>query len=188
MRIETCSVSGAPMYPGHGITFVRNDGKVFRFSSKKARRLFERRVNPNRLRWTKAYRRKNGKELSVDSTFEFEKKRNVPLKYDRELYAKTIHAIKRVSEVQEQRQRAYYFKRMVPSLKVRKMQVARELKTNIDLIYAPVSAKRFAEMQELKANQDVMMENEMKLQNTSSSKSKKKKHQQDDDVEIEDNE
>jgi len=172
------------MYPGHGISFVRNDGKVFRFSSKKARRLFERRVNPNRLRWTKAYRRKNGKELSVDSTFEFEKRRNVPVKYDRELYAKTISAMKRVSEIQEQRQRAFYFKRMVPSLKVRKMQIARELKTNIDLIYAPVSAKRSAEMAELREN-NTMLDSEIKLQN-SSTKSKKKQSTEE-DVEIEDN-
>ncbi|EFC43038.1 ribosomal protein L24E [Naegleria gruberi] len=186
MRIEQCSVSGAPMYPGHGITFVRNDGKVFRFSSKKARKLFERRVNPNRLRWTKAYRRKNGKELSVDNTFEFEKKRNVPVKYDRELYAKTIHSIKRVNEIQEQRQRAYYFKRMVPSLKVRKMQIARELKTNIDLIYAPVSAKRSQEMAALRENQ-AMLDTELKLQNTSK-KSTKRKQSEDDDVEIVDNE
>lgn len=185
MRIDTCSVSGAPMYPGHGITFVRNDGKVFKFSSKKARKLFNRRVNPNRLRWTKAYRRKNGKELSVDNTFEFEKKRNVPLKYDRELYAKTIHSMKRVSDIQEQRQRAYYFKRMVPSLKVRKMQVQRELNTNIDLIYAPVAAKRAAEMAELK-NSHNMVDTEMKLQNTSSSKKKNKSN--DEDVNIEDNE
>ncbi|KAL9642255.1 hypothetical protein ABK040_007255 [Willaertia magna] len=181
MRIETCSVSGAPIYPGHGMAFVRNDGKVFRFSSRKCRKLFERRVNANRIAWTKAYRRNHGKELSVDTTFEFEKRRNVPVKYDRELYSKTIQAMKKVSEIQEKRQRSFYFKRMVSSLKQRKMQVQREIKMSRDLIYAPVSAVGKAHTIKQK-EESKKLDTEMKLKNTSSKK--KQQEEEDSDVEI----
>jgi large subunit ribosomal protein L24e len=38
------------------------------------------------MRWTKAYRKAIGKDMAKDSVFEFEKKRNEPLKYNRDLY------------------------------------------------------------------------------------------------------
>ena len=43
-------------------------------------------VSSNR---TKAFRKGAGKELAIDPSFEFEKRRNIPVKYDRELWQKT---------------------------------------------------------------------------------------------------
>jgi len=47
------------------------------------------------MRWTKAYRKSHGKEMIVDSTFEFEKRRNEPQKYNREVMVQTVQAMKK---------------------------------------------------------------------------------------------
>merc|ERR1712013_291036 len=57
--------------------------------------------NPRKAKWTKAFRKSAGKELAVDPSFEFEKKRNVPVKYDRELWQNSIQAMQRVEEIKE---------------------------------------------------------------------------------------
>jgi large subunit ribosomal protein L24e len=151
---------GCPIYPGHGSTFVRNDSKIFRYCSKKCRNLFRKKVNPRRLKWSKHFRRTHGRELNIDSTFDFEKQRNTPIKYDRELYSATIRAMKRISEIQQARQRNFYFKRMTVSLKNRKMKIRRDLKKNLDLVVAPVAKERAAIVQRLEqvAMQDQTLE------------------------------
>merc|ERR1712200_366714 len=60
--------------------------------------------NPRKAKWTKAFRKSAGKELAVDPSFEFEKKRNVPVKYDRELWQNSIHAMQRVEEIKNKQQ------------------------------------------------------------------------------------
>ena len=45
---------------------------------------FNLKRNPRKVRWTKA-RKVAGKEMAVDPTFELEKRRNRPVKYDRDL-------------------------------------------------------------------------------------------------------
>lgn len=48
----------------------------------------------------------------MDSTLEFEKRRNVPVKYDRELMATTISAVSRIQEIKAKREKAFYKNRM----------------------------------------------------------------------------
>ncbi|KAI0542262.1 ribosomal protein L24e-domain-containing protein [Xylaria digitata] len=113
MRVETCYFCSRPSYPGKGIQFVRNDGKAFRFCRSKCHKNFKMKRNPRKLGWTKAYRKAAGKEMTVDSTLQFAQRRNVPVRYDRTLWEKTMQAMTRIQEIRQKRERAHYKRRMV---------------------------------------------------------------------------
>lgn len=68
--------------------------------------------NPKKLRWTKAFRRATGRELSYDRTLEFEKRRNVPVRYDREKWEQTVRVIEKVEKVKAAREQRLYERRM----------------------------------------------------------------------------
>jgi len=112
MRIETCYFCSQPCYPSKGITFVRNDARLFRFCRSKCHKNFKMKRNPRKLKWTKAFRKSAGKEMLVDSTLTFGARRNVPVRYNRDLVAKTLKAMERVSEIRQRRERVFYKKRM----------------------------------------------------------------------------
>ncbi|KAL7464666.1 hypothetical protein ACHAXS_011429 [Conticribra weissflogii] len=146
MRIEKCYFCSSPCYPGHGVMFVRNDSKTFRFCRSKCHRNFNKKRNPRKVAWTKAYRKTRGKELAVDSTFEFEKRRNRPVKYDRNLMGKTIMAMQRVEQIKQAREERFHANRMKDA-KAEKVKQARvEIEKHAELL-APAVAKREEVMQ-----------------------------------------
>ncbi|KAI0180975.1 ribosome biogenesis protein RLP24 [Hypoxylon sp. FL1284] len=112
MRIETCYFCSRPAYPGKGITFCRNDAKQFRFCRSKCHKNFKMKRNPRKLKWTKAFRRAAGKEMTVDSTLQFAARRNVPVRYDRDLVAQTLRAMDRVAEIRAKRERVFAKRRL----------------------------------------------------------------------------
>ena len=86
--------------------------------------------NPRKVRWTKAFRKAHGKEMTIvcapfvvsscrqlstsqDATYEFEKRRNVPVRYNRELLQTTIKAMKRVGEIRQKREHVFWKNRCV---------------------------------------------------------------------------
>jgi len=83
--------------------------------------------NPRRVRWTKSFRRASGKEMTVDSTFEFEKRRNIPVRYDRDLMSKTLQTMQRVRAIRQRRERAFYVSRVEQGKVVERAGLAREL-------------------------------------------------------------
>ncbi|KAG0141404.1 hypothetical protein CROQUDRAFT_292547 [Cronartium quercuum f. sp. fusiforme G11] len=127
MRIEKCYFCGANVYPGHGTMFVRNDAKMFRFCRSKCHKNFKMKRNPRKVRWTKAFRKAAGKEMTMDSTLDFEKRRNVPIKYDRELVNSTITAIDRVAAIKARREKAFYAARISASAPVTRKSLATEV-------------------------------------------------------------
>ncbi|KAH8664976.1 60S ribosomal protein L24 [Tricladium varicosporioides] len=112
MRIETCYFCSRPCYPSKGITFVRNDARLFRFCRSKCHKNFKMKRNPRKLAWTKAFRKASGKEMVVDGTLAFAAKRNIPIRYDRDQIAITEKAMARFEEVKQKRQRVFYKNRM----------------------------------------------------------------------------
>jgi len=64
--------------------------------------------------------------MVVDTTLQFAARRNVPVRYDRDLVAATLHAMERVTEVRARRERAFYRKRMA-GRRARELADARKL-------------------------------------------------------------
>ncbi|XP_043934877.1 probable ribosome biogenesis protein RLP24 isoform X1 [Protopterus annectens] len=197
MRIEKCYFCSGPIYPGHGMMFVRNDckkpllgdrkhnvmvhchskkeltslcvhqenqlascyWKVFRFCKSKCHKNFKKKRNPRKVRWTKAFRKAAGKELTVDNSFEFEKRRNIPVKYNRELWSQTVTAMKRVEEIKQKRQARFIMNRLKKGKELQKEQDIKEVKQNIHLIRAPHAgtSKKLEEKMVQKLQEDVEM-------------------------------
>ncbi|KAJ9091993.1 hypothetical protein QFC19_008861 [Naganishia cerealis] len=96
--------------------------------------------NPRKVRWTKAFRKAAGKEMTIDKTFEFEKRRNVPIKYSRDLVQTTLQAMKRIAEIKARRERAFWKNRMSGN-KTRKLtHQTSEISRHINLVQ-PRAAK-----------------------------------------------
>lgn len=112
MRIHQCHFCSSKIYPLHGILFVRNDAKEFRFCRSKCHKAFKHRKNPRKVKWTKAFRRNQGKELTIDSTLQFATKRNIPVRYNRDLFEQTINAMNRIQEIKNKREKVFYKNRM----------------------------------------------------------------------------
>jgi len=124
--------------------FVRNDCKVFNFCRGKCHKNFKKKKNPRKAKWTKAFRKSAGKELAVDPSFEFEKRRNVPVKYDRELWQTTVNAMQRVEEIKNKRQAHHIFQRMKAAKKIQKAKDIREVERDLALIKSPAAGLKKA--------------------------------------------
>ncbi len=68
--------------------------------------------NPRKLAWTKSFRRAHNKEMTIDSTLALSARRNVPVRYNRELVAQTLGAMQRIEEIRGRRERQFYRTRM----------------------------------------------------------------------------
>mgnify|MGYP003574516712 CR=1 FL=1 len=143
------------------MTFVRNDCKVFRFCRAKCHKGFKKKRNPRKVRWTKAFRKAAGKELTVDPSLEFEKRRNIPVKYDRKLWQNTVEAMKKIDEIKVKRQNQYIMNRLKKGKELRKAADFKEVEKNIHLIKSPAARSSRLEkkmVQVIKEEEDEDME------------------------------
>ncbi|KAL4290406.1 hypothetical protein GQ457_14G013490 [Hibiscus cannabinus] len=139
MRIEKCWFCSSTVYPGHGIQFVRNDAKIFRFCRSKCHKNFKMKRNPRKVKWTKAYRRLHGKDMTQDSTFEFERKRNRPERYDRNLAENTLKAIKKIDKIRSDRASDHIKNRLKTGKVQRQKEARKQLEQGIHLVKAPLA-------------------------------------------------
>ncbi|KAK9819326.1 hypothetical protein WJX74_006317 [Apatococcus lobatus] len=137
MRLEKCWFCSSTVYPGHGITFVRNDATIFKFCRSKCHKNFKMKRNPRKVKWTKASRKLAGKELVKDTTFDMERRRNRPEKYDRELMHKTVKAMQKIDEIRQKRADRLWEKRMASAKQQQTAADKRELGKSMHLIRAP---------------------------------------------------
>ncbi|VDI33317.1 large subunit ribosomal protein L24e [Mytilus galloprovincialis] len=136
---------------------------IFRFCRSKCHRAFKKKRNPRKAKWTKAFRKAAGKELTVDPSFEFEKRRNVPIKYDRELWQTSLKAMKRIEEIRIKRQNQYILNRLKKGKELRKEADVKEVEKNIHLIRAPGAKGKQLErkMVQVIKEEDVDMDEEV---------------------------
>lgn len=64
--------------------------------------------------------------MTVDSTLAFAQRRNIPIRYNRDLVAKTLEAMQRVSEIRAKRERQFYINRMKGN-KAKQLEADRKL-------------------------------------------------------------
>ncbi|CAD5172392.1 unnamed protein product [Musa acuminata subsp. malaccensis] len=62
---ELCRFSGAKIYPGNGIRFVRSDSPVFLLANSKCKRCFHNCLKPAKLTWTAMYRKQHKSDFCM---------------------------------------------------------------------------------------------------------------------------
>ena len=161
MRIETCYFCSGPIYPGHGIVFVRNDAKIFRFCRSKCHRNFKAKKNPRKIRWTKAYRKTHGKELVTDPVYDFEKIRNTPIKYNRDIWTDTVQAMDKLAKIRKDREDRFFEKRMRRAAHDKKEIIKKDLIRHEQLISDPIIRGKIDKLRE-ERDEKRQLENEKK--------------------------
>ncbi|EFA03091.1 probable ribosome biogenesis protein RLP24 [Tribolium castaneum] len=165
MRIETCYFCSSRIYPGHGIQFVRNDCKIFKFCRSKCHAAFKKKKNPRKVKWTKAYRKTVGKELAIDPSFEFEKRRHTPLKYDRQTWTKAIEAMKKVEHIKQKRQGTYIMQRLRKGRELEQERDVKEVQRDLSLIKSPAAGLKERKQKEAEEMHDSEEEMEGVVEN-----------------------
>lgn len=113
---------------------------------------------PRKLKWTKTHRALHGKEMIVDQNLllsQFAKRRNAPVKYDRNLMAATLKAMERIEEIRARRERVFTRRRLSGKAQREKkrMEDLKVIATGEHLI-----AKELADMERVKQGLDPLEE------------------------------
>lgn len=101
-----------------------------------------------------------GKELAIDPAFEFEKRRNEPVKYNREMWNKAVEAMKKISKIKDKRQGAYIMQRLRKGRELEEERDVKEVQRDLSLIKSPAAGLRAKEkemeVEDLSENEEQM--------------------------------
>ena len=89
-----------------------------------------------------------------DKTLEFEQHKDEPVRYNRDIYVKTIAAMNKVEEIKKERQMKFWRQRMAISKDNNRKAVINELKKHAKLIKNPAVKERIQE--KIKADEQRM--------------------------------
>lgn len=101
-----------------------------------------------------------GKELTQDPSFDFEKRRNIPVKYNRETWKRIVEATARVTEIKEKRSREFVMKRLRKGHNVEVEMDVKDVQKNISLIRSPAAGLRERKAKEAAQNAAMMSDDD----------------------------
>lgn len=133
----------------------RNDSKIFKFCRSKCHRHFKAKHNPKKFKWTKAYRKSHGKELLYDKSLEFEQKKSEPIKYDREVFIKTVQAMDKIKEIRDRREKMFWKKRMEAVKEKTKESLENQIMKGSVLIKDEETKKIFEEKKKIRDSEKI---------------------------------
>ncbi|KRX70595.1 Leucine-rich repeat-containing protein 47 [Trichinella sp. T6] len=119
--------------------------RLFETIASKCHKSFKMKRNPRKFGWTKAGRQVMKKDLSNDLSLEFEKRRNEPQKYDRNVWNKTVDIMKKIESVKQKRQALFIKNRLKAGIEMRKERDQINMKKNIHLLKSPAAMITFVE-------------------------------------------
>lgn len=122
--------------------------------------------NPRKFSWTKAFRAAMGKDLVVDNVYDFETRRNRPVKYDRDLVATTLRTMRLIDEIRMKREEAHWERRMQTAAAIETRAKLFDIAQNIDLYTKVPEVQRDAVQRaeaEIEAHKQQMKEDSYKL-------------------------
>ena len=121
---------------------------MFRFCRSKCHKNFKAKRNPRKVRWTKAYRRTHGKELTVDPVYEFEKSKDTAVRYDRNVWVNTVQAMERLDHIRTERESRFWERRMRNAEHHKREMIKSNLIKNETLIADPEIKAKVEELKE----------------------------------------
>lgn len=114
------------------------------------------------MRWTKAYRKTHGKELTCDPVYEFEKNKDTAVRYNRDTWVNTIQAMEKIDKIRTDREERFWANRMKKAEHHKKEMIKANLFKHDSLIRDVNTRKKVLELKDKEAEKKAMKRNQLR--------------------------